>query len=164
MSNVSWVETAKSLIGTKEKPGSENNPEIVEWAQSIGGWTKQYYTNDEIPWCGLFVAHCLEDNGLSFPKNPLSAMEYAKWGQGLDEPSYGAILVFVRNGGGHVGFYLGEDDEAYHVLGGNQSDMVCVTRIAKDRLHAIRWPSEVDVEYTGPIVEEFAGKLSVNER
>jgi cell wall-associated NlpC family hydrolase len=50
----------------------------------------------------------------------------------------GDVLVFKRQGGGHVGLYVGEDKDAYHVLGGNQSDSVSITRILKDRLHAAR--------------------------
>lgn len=47
----------------------------------------------------------------------------------------GTGLVFTRNGGGHVALYIGEDDGAYHCLGGNQSDAVTITRIAKSRLY-----------------------------
>lgn len=36
--------------------------------------------------------------------------------------------------GGDVALYVGEDAGAYHCLGGNQSDKVCITRIAKSRL------------------------------
>jgi len=53
----------------------------------------------------------------------------------------GAVLVFERPGGGHVGFYVGEDATAYHVLGGNQGDAVTIARIAKDRCIARRWPA-----------------------
>lgn len=161
--NLSWMESAKELLGTKEVQGRGSNPEIVEWAKTIGGFVAKYYTSDDIPWCGLFVAHCLSENGLKIPGNPLSALDYAKWGLGLNHPSYGAIMVFTRNGGGHVGFYVGEDDEAYHILGGNQSDMVDVTRVGKDRLHAVRWPAEAPQEFTGPYQTEYSGPLSVNE-
>jgi hypothetical protein len=50
----------------------------------------------------------------------------------------GDILTFKRNGGGHVGFYVGEDKECFHVLGGNQGNQMCVSRIAKARLHKAR--------------------------
>jgi uncharacterized protein (TIGR02594 family) len=159
-----WMNTAKSLVGTKEFPGNANNPEIIHWAKMVGGFASKYYTADSIPWCGLFVAHCLEAADASVPSNPLSALAYADWGTRLNEPSFGAVMVFKRSGGGHVGFYVGEDDESYHILGGNQSDMVDVTRVGKERLHAIRWPSEVELVHTGPIVEEYAGPLSVNEQ
>ena len=43
---------------------------------------------------------------------------------------------------GHIGFYWAEDDDAYHILGGNQSNSVSVTRIAKERLITARWPKD----------------------
>ncbi len=158
-----WYDTAKDLIGTREKPGTANNPTIVEWAQSIGGWIANFYTKDEIPWCGLFVAHCLAENGYPVPKNPLSALEYNKWGVKLFEPCPGAIMVFTRTGGGHVGFYVSEDDTTYHILGGNQSDMVNVAKLDKKRLRGIRWPKEAEPPTAGPVRARFAGPLSVNE-
>ena len=50
----------------------------------------------------------------------------------------GDVLTFKRDGGGHVGIYVGEDRTHYHVLGGNQSNQVNVMRIAKTRLHQAR--------------------------
>lgn len=50
----------------------------------------------------------------------------------------GDALTFKRNGGGHVGIYVGEDSTCYHVLGDNQSNMVCITRIEKTRCSGIR--------------------------
>jgi uncharacterized protein (TIGR02594 family) len=158
------MSTAKSLLGTKEKPGTANNPEIIEWAKAIGGWIANFYTKDEIPWCGLFVAHCMTENGFDVPENPLSALAYANFGTELGEPSYGAVMVFGRKGGGHVGFYAGEDEDAYHILGGNQSDMVCYSRIAKDRLKAVRWPKGAPQELSGPFMTVFDGALSTNEQ
>ena len=76
----------------------------------------------------------------------------------------GLILVFGREGGGHVGFHVGEDDHAYHAIGGNQSNSVCITRIAKSRLIAARWPRGVPVK-GGPVqIKAVAGvPLSRNE-
>jgi len=54
------------------------------------------------------------------------------------EPMLGDVLTFKRDGGGHVGIYVGEDKTHYHVLGGNQSNMVNVVRIAKTRLFKAR--------------------------
>lgn len=58
----------------------------------------------------------------------------------------------------------GEDDRASHVLGGNQSDCVCVMRVAKSRLIAARWPRGVPVT-GGPVrIKAIAGvPLSRNE-
>ena len=43
-------------------------------------------------------------------------------------------MVFTRAGRGHVGLYLGEDATHFHILGGNQTNNVSITRIAKVRL------------------------------
>jgi hypothetical protein len=50
----------------------------------------------------------------------------------------GDVLVFKRGAGGHVGFYVGETEGTYAVLGGNQSDQVCITHILKERLLGAR--------------------------
>jgi hypothetical protein len=73
------------------------------------------------------------------------------------------VLVFQRPGGGHVGFYVGEDATAYHVLGGNQGDAVTIARIAKARCVARRWP--LGVKLTGKPVQlaSNCGPLSRNE-
>ena len=58
------------------------------------------------------------------------------------EPMLGDVLVFHRKVGkelrGHTGLYVGEDPRAFHVFGGNQSNRVCVTRVARGRLVAAR--------------------------
>ena len=137
-----WYEEAKRLLGTRETPGPASNHKILEWAKDLD----ISYKGDDVPWCGLFVAHCIGSTLTeeSLPANPLSARAWRKVGQSC-KPGLGAILVFWRGspGGalGHVGFYKGEDKNAYHVLGGNQSDRVSVARVAKDRLLEARWPA-----------------------
>ncbi|RZL82832.1 MAG: hypothetical protein EOP66_04490 [Sphingomonas sp.] len=74
----------------------------------------------------------------------------------------GVTLVFGREGGGHVGFYVGEDDHAYHAIGRNQSNSVCITRIAKSRLIAARWPRVVPVK--GGSNEGGRGRAAVAQR
>ena len=76
----------------------------------------------------------------------------------------GDVLVFSRNGGGHVGFYVGEDTTHYHVLGGNQSDSVNIARIAKNRLFGIR-RAEYNNKPKGVIkvILDADGAVSTNE-
>lgn len=158
-----WMDVAKDLVGTKEIKGSKHNPVILSWAKGLGGWIGDYYTKDEIPWCGLFVAHCIHAAGLSFSQKSLSARSWNDWGQKC-EPQYGAIMVFSRNGGGHVGFYISEDSSAYNILGGNQSDSVNITRVAKDRFLGARWPKELPVPKAKPIiVQKINNFFSKNE-
>lgn len=127
---------AVKMIGTKEIIGKVHNPEIIRWAEVVG--LKKVYTADEIPWCGLAMAYACHMAGIDYPEGPLWALNWAKFGTEVKEPMLGDILTFKRDGGGHVGIYVGEDDTAYHVLGGNQSNSMSVTRILKSRLHKAR--------------------------
>lgn len=136
-----WHAEALRLKGTAELAGAADNPLILGWAKRLG----LGYGHDSIAWCGLFAAHCiavsLPDEPL--PTNPLGARNWLRFGRSTDV-SLGAVLVFWRGSKagwtGHVGFYAGEDATAFHVLGGNQSDAVTVTRIARTRLLGARWP------------------------
>lgn len=130
---------ALALIGTKEIIGSIHSDVIMGWAKELG--IEKIYTADEIAWCGLFVAivckHSNVETGIT-PKEALWALNWNKFGTKQTIAMLGDILTFKRNGGGHVGIYVGEDDTCYHVLGGNQSNMVCITRIEKTRCAGIR--------------------------
>jgi len=132
---------AMALFGVTEYQGADNNPTILEWAKELGHTISQYYTKDEIAWCGLYMGICAKRAGYIPPEgfDTLRAKSWSKWG----DPVTGNallwdVLVFDRQGGGHVGIYVGEDDKCYHVLGGNQGDKVSITRIPKERMVAIR--------------------------
>lgn len=149
--------------GTLEAPGAKDNPVILKWAEEIG--VDDVYVHDSTPWCGLFAAVCLKRAGWEPVKNPLWALNWSRFGQAADKPSLGDILTFKRPGGGHVAFYVGEDDLSFHVLGGNQSDQVCVTRIVKNRLYAARRPEWriAQPESVRPVRLAASGVLSHNE-
>jgi uncharacterized protein (TIGR02594 family) len=127
------------------------------------------YTSDDIPWCGLFIAHCTGSQlpQEPLPTTPLLARSWRKFGNETT-PVFGAVMVFWRGSPqgsqGHVAFYWAEDDAAYHVLGGNQSDAVTVTRIAKNRLLGARWPRTAMAPTVGTRKADAGGKvLSQNE-
>lgn len=132
------VQEAIKLYGTKEIAGDKNNPVILGWGDELGGWIDEYYTADSIPWCGLFVGVCAKRAGFPFGQKALSALEWTKWGTPVKVPMLGDVLVFKRQGGGHVALYVGEDDTHYHILGGNQSDEVNIVRKPKNQLYAAR--------------------------
>jgi uncharacterized protein (TIGR02594 family) len=155
--------TARACIGVKEYPGAQNNPLIMRWATRAAKFLGIKYDGDHVPWCGLFAAYCVVENGLIPPGIAIRASEWGKWGVALAKPSPGAVLVFTRQGGGHVGFYVSEDASYYHVLGGNQGDAVSVVKIAKSRCSAIRWPAGVALPKTGPVFKALDGKASTNE-
>lgn len=124
--------------GTHEAIGSVNNPTIMAWAKEVG--VEHEYTADAVAWCGLWMAMVAHRAGYSPPTGPLWALNWMKFGDPGGQPELGDVLVFLRVGGGHVGLYIGEDDGAYHVLGGNTSDQVMIGRIEKSRLKACRQP------------------------
>ncbi|MHA6347667.1 TIGR02594 family protein [Roseivivax sp. CAU 1761] len=103
------------------------------------------YADDDIPWCGLFVGHCIATalGDEPIPSNPLGAKNWRHFGMPCD-PQLGCVLVFYRGQKdgwqGHVGFYFAEDVNYYHVLGGNQSNSVNLMRVDRIRLIASRWP------------------------
>ena len=47
-------------------------------------------------------------------------------------------MIFTRDGGGHVAFYVGETATQIKVLGGNQSNSVSVANYPKSRLLGFR--------------------------
>lgn len=126
------------IYGIKEAPGIIDNPVIIAWAMELG---IKNYKNDATPWCGLTMAIISKRAGKEYNFDPLWALNWARFGQKVtDGAQLGDVLVFKRKGGGHVGLYIGEDDECYHVGGGNQADEVNIVRKEKDRVYAIRRP------------------------
>lgn len=159
-----WFHEARRLIGTREEPGRGNNPEILDWATDKG----IPYGSDDIPWCGLFVAHCITStlDREPIPSAPLSARAWGRFGIPT-EPTPGAVMVFWRkspgSGLGHVGFYAGQDGSAYRILGGNQSNSVSLTWIAQDRLVGARWPSTIPAPIPKTVKVARNETLSWNE-
>jgi uncharacterized protein (TIGR02594 family) len=131
---------ALKLYGVIEKPGTASNQTIINWALEVGGNVDDVYKADSIPWCGLFMAVVAKRAGKEAVKSPLWALSWSNFGVVSSVAMLGDVLVFIRKGGGHVALYVGEDSTTFHVLGGNQSDAVTVTRIDKKRLYAIRRP------------------------
>jgi uncharacterized protein (TIGR02594 family) len=120
-------------FGTVEVPGPNDNPAILAWAKSVG--LSNVYKKDSTAWCGLWMAYVALQAGWDLPVNPLWARNWATFGTHTDTPMLGDVGVFARaKGQGHVGVIVGEDRDAFHVFGGNQSDRVMIKRIAKNRL------------------------------
>ncbi len=159
-----WFQEARRLIGTRERPGAGSNPVILDWAGAQG----IPYGGDDIPWCGLFVGHCVSAtlDREPTPSSVLSARAWQSFGI-KTPPTPGAVMVFWRkslqSGLGHVGFYAGEDPGAYRILGGNQSDSVSLAWVAKSRLVTARWPATIPPPVARPVVVARSDTLSWNE-
>jgi uncharacterized protein (TIGR02594 family) len=101
----------------------------------------------DVAWCGLFVHHCITTAfpGTRTPWLPMRARPWLRYGR-VCAPQFGALMVFWLHGRhspfGHSGFCLGEDDHAFHVLGGNQRNRLRIQRVGRGRLLGARWPVE----------------------
>lgn len=170
-SNYQWLENepgpkmiAEFLknYGIKETIGNADNPVIMDWAKELG---LKSYTHDSVAWCGLHHAIIALRAGKPVVKDPLWAANWLKFGTPVTVAKLGYTLVFKRPGGNHVGLYCCEDNECYHVGGGNQSDMVRISRIAKERCIGIRKPIYHTAEPSNvrQIFVDATGEVSTNE-
>jgi len=135
-----WITEAKTALGRNE---SRDRTWLMEWLKRDGRSLGDPAKN---PWCGDFVETCIRMGLPTEPllgalgTNPYWARNWLLFGQET-KPVPGAVLIFARGTGGHVGFAIGQDDTNFFVLGGNQSDAVTIARIAKSRLLGARWPT-----------------------
>lgn len=136
---LAWIVEATKHIGLKEIPGPKHNQTILQWVKNLGGW----FTDDETPWCGTFIAQCLKEAGRGVPKHWYRALAYETYGTRLAKPAYGCIGVMARKGGGHVTFIVGETKDGKYLvgLGGNQSNAVNLMKFEKSRFTAFVWAS-----------------------
>lgn len=153
---------ARALIGVHETVGADDNPDILAWAKETK--LDGVYKHDATAWCGLFMAVVAQRAGKVVPPGPLWAKNWRKFGQGVGAPMLGDVLVFSRDGGGHVALYVGEDATAFHILGGNQRDQVSIVRKARSECIAARRPLySVQPANVRSITLSALGALSVNE-
>lgn len=149
-----WIKEAQKYIGLKEIPGEKHEPKILQWWRAI---KRSGIQSDEVPWCAAFVGGCLEAVGIVSTRFE-SAKSYLNWGDALAGPCYGCIVIFTREGGGHVGFLVGVDKQnRLMILGGNQGNKVSIAPFDRSRVSGYRWPKLVP-QYTGsmPIIYSTA--------
>lgn len=147
-----WLEVMREITGMLEEPGADDNPKIMAMADFIGDTFPEMmpycrqYTHDSIAWCGLTVAYCMAKAGIQPVFGPtdsdkfLWARAWTKFGTLLTKPKLGAVMVFVRDGGGHVALYEGENANNYSIRGGNQGDRISVMNKPKSEFIAAVWP------------------------
>ena len=135
-----WITVAKTALGRNE---ARDRTWLMNWLKRDG---RSLGDPGKNPWCGDFVETCIRIGLPNEPllgalgANPYWARNWLLFGKET-KPVTGAVLIFSRGSGGHVGFAIGQDDTHFFVLGGNQSDAVTVARVAKSRLLGARWPA-----------------------
>ncbi len=131
-----WLYLANSLIGTDETT-REGARAVAAMFASAGHPELKPKDATTTPWCAAYVCHVLEQSGQPTPRS-LMARSFMQWGRPISTPVVGCVVVLQRGarGGpfGHVGFYAGETATHVLVLGGNQSDKVCVAKFPKSRV------------------------------
>lgn len=158
-----WLSYARTLVGVAEIPGPRHSPVIQRWLVGLRAW----WDDDETPWCGTFVAHCLQASGIGLPRHWYRARAWLDWGATLPASMLGAVVVFERGPGmGHVGFLAGRHPSGWlQVLGGNQGNRVSIAPFSPDRLLGYRWPAgePTSEAYSAVPVIDSRQALSVNE-
>jgi uncharacterized protein (TIGR02594 family) len=133
---------AQAEEGTRERVRGIANPRIHEYFQATGFKAGDASTE----WCSAFVNWVLREAGLA-RSGKAAARSWLSWGRGVDVPMYGAVTVFSRpphNYHGHVAFYVREEKNYIHVLGGNQGNAVCVRPYPRSRLLGYRLPDFIE--------------------
>lgn len=133
-----WIVEANKVVGLHEVI---HNKKLSEWLKSDG-----HFLGDpsKLPWCGDYVETSIR-LGLPdepIPTNPYWALNWQKFGE-FCGPTLHCIASIERNGGGHVGFIMGQDKTRYYMLGGNQSNVASIVPVSKSRFtrESFRWPS-----------------------
>lgn len=135
--DLAWMIEAKKHIGLREIVGKQHNLTILKWIKGLGGW----FTDDETPWCGTFVAWCLKTAGVKYPKHWYRALDYVNYGSKLAKPAYGCVAIKTRKGGGHVCFVVGRDQKTGKLvcIGGNQGNAVSYALYNDFDFQEFRW-------------------------
>lgn len=141
-----WMVTAALDLGVTEVRGNKHNPIVVAYWRAIkrGG-----IKTDEVAWCSSFVGAMFEYNGIKSSRYE-SARSWLAWGEHIErsEVRFGDVVVFSRNGGGHVGLLVGITAEGNPiVLGGNQSNQVNVKVFDRKRVVGYRRPAAIKQKY-----------------
>lgn len=138
-SHPTWYSVAHAYIGLEEIVGSKHNEQILEFWRLC----RLPFRDDETPWCAGFVGGVFEKCGIKSTRSGL-ARSYLKWGEAIEGPRVGAVVVYWRvarySGSGHVGFVAGPADGGFiPTLGGNQGNKVCIKPYPASRVLGYRW-------------------------
>lgn len=166
-----WLATMRELSSVQEYTGGADNPTILGWASFIGNRYPEManyaanYVHDSIPWCGLTVAYALAKNGIKPVNEFLWARNWANFGTRVAEPRQGCIMVFTRDGGGHVAILERVEGNTFWIRGGNQSNAVNEQPRSRATFIAAVWPDQVAVQSTARTPEDVRvrmGKAIIN--
>lgn len=145
---ISAYTVAHRWIGLRETPGAGHSSAVLAMLQL----DDRSVRDDETPWCSAFVNFVAWQLGL--PRSAsLSARSWLSVGTPIElaaaAPGWDVVVLSrgpnappasVRAAPGHVGFYASHDERrgTVKLLGGNQSDQVCLEEFSLARLLGVR--------------------------
>jgi uncharacterized protein (TIGR02594 family) len=133
MTDLPWVAEAKKHVGLQEV---RDKAKLMAYFATAN----LHYDPVQTPWCGIGLA-AIFHNSLPkqpMPPNPAWAQNWLKFGVPCT-PQVGAVLVFVRNGGGHVTICLGQYQGDFVCLGCNQDNSINISLKSRKNLLGARW-------------------------
>lgn len=144
LANEQLIFNALGFIGHEEIDGPNSDDQILAWIRSMfPGWED----DSTIAWCSVFLCMvannvCAENPQENGHKTPGMARSWLSVGEVVDKPLPGDICILWRGSPkgekGHVGLYCNTIKDRVYLLGGNQSDSVCVADYAKNRILGFR--------------------------
>lgn len=139
---ITALDVARRFIGLKEAPGVASSYLVMAMLRLDMTWP----ADDSVPWCSAFVNFVCWILRLPRSKS-LAAKSWLAVGTlvpTIDQAEAGFdVVILTRDGGGHVGFYVGHDAATVQLCGGNQGDKVDVSNFPLSRVIGIRrlWAS-----------------------
>lgn len=133
-----WYDIAlEELAASVAEQGEGEHPRILEYLATCRDLEEGEWERDSTPWCSAFVNWCLARAGIAGTDSGW-ARTWAEWGVPTG-PRLGAVAVWARGRPaadapvvtGHVGFLVEDMGDSLLVLGGNQSDSVCLKAYPK---------------------------------
>lgn len=129
------IETALSQYGVKEAVGPKDHPQILNYFTALG--FKEGQLHDETAWCSAFANWVAKTAGYEY-SGKLTARSWLTVGQSTAQPEVGDVVVLWRESKsswkGHVGFFIKATKRYVYLLGGNQSNKVCIKAYPKNRV------------------------------
>lgn len=146
----------QAITGTSWAPGDGANSDIAAWLKFIAmdypitsSYCRSVIHEDYFEWCGLTVGYCIAKSGIQpvFGAQDtdrfLWALAWQEWGDMVQTPLPGDVVVFDFGGGHHhVTLFESDNGNGYWACrGGNQSNQVKASNFPKSRVHSIQRPS-----------------------
>lgn len=123
---------------------------------------------DSTPWCAAYAGSMLKSAGAGYLKT-LSSLAYRGYGTAVplnDKSKWrlNDVVVFSRNGGGHIGFFRGYNPSNGSVLiaGGNQSNNLTEVGFKSGKMPIVyvgrNW--QIPSKYDSPVTYSGSGGLN----